>query len=63
MDRLAGGKQRITCEVPEAEIISYTIDLKAMTQGTGIFKREFVRYDEVPDYLIDGIIKEFTQED
>ena len=63
MDPLFGGKQRIVAEVPEAEIVSYTIDLKAMTQGTGVFKREFVRYDEVPNHLIDSIVKEFTEDE
>ncbi len=62
MDPL-NGKQRIVAEIPEAEIVSYTIDLKAMTQGTGIFRREFVRYEEVPNHLIDSIIEEFTKED
>ncbi len=57
------GKQRIIAEVPENEIVSYTIDLKAMTQGTGIYKREFLRYDEVPNHMIDQIINEFKKED
>ena len=62
MDPL-GGKQKIVCLLPEAEIVSYTTELKAMTQGTGVFKREFVRYEEVPAHLIDSIIQEFTQEE
>ncbi|AIO18861.1 Elongation factor G [Candidatus Izimaplasma bacterium HR1] len=60
---ILNGKQRIIAEVPENEIVSYTIDLKAMTQGTGVFQREFVRYDQVPNHLIDSIIEEFTKED
>ncbi len=63
MEPLAGGKQRIKAEVPEAEIVSYTIDLKAMTQGTGVFKREFARYEEVPAHLIDNIVAEATKEE
>lgn len=47
MEPLYGGKQKIIAEVPESEIISYTIDLMAMTQGTGTFQREFVRYEDV----------------
>lgn len=58
MEPMFGGKQRINAEAPEAEIISYTIDLKAMTQGTGSFSREFVRFDEVPGALVDGIISQ-----
>ena len=57
------GKQRIIAEVPENEITTYTIDLNAMTQGTGIYQREFLRYDEVPNHMIDDIVKEFTEED
>jgi elongation factor G len=63
MSPIGGGKQKITAEVPEAEILSYTIDLKAMTQGTGTFRREFVRYEEVPMHLQEAIIAEYKQED
>ena len=47
----------VECEMPEAEIINYNIDLKAMTQGDGSFSREFVRYEEVPANVADKIIK------
>jgi elongation factor G len=53
--------QKITCEVPEAEIVSYAIDLKAMTQGSGQFTREFIRYDEVPAHLIDKIVQTYKK--
>lgn len=52
------GYQIITAEVPEVEVSKYVIDLKAMSQGSGSFTREFVRYDEVPAHLIDKIILE-----
>lgn len=63
MEPLPGGKQKIVAEVAESEIISYTIDLKAMTQGTGVFKREFVRYDELPSHMVDAVIAEYTKQD
>ena len=28
-----------------------------MTQGSGSFQREFVRYEEVPQHLIKGVIE------
>ena len=31
-----------------AEMSSYAIDLRAMTQGRGSFSMNFVRYEEVP---------------
>jgi len=55
------GFQIVVAEVPEAEIVSYAIDLKAMTQGSGSFTREFVRYDEVPAQLIDKIIEQYKK--
>lgn len=60
MDQI-NGYQIISAEVPEAEITKYVIDLKAMTQGSGSFVREFVRYDEVPANLIDKIIDEYKK--
>ena len=30
-----------------------------MTQGSGSFTREFVRYDEVPNQLIDKIVENY----
>lgn len=55
------GEQIIHTEIPEAEIVSYAIDLKAMTQGSGTFTREFLRYEQVPAHLIDKIIKEYKK--
>ena len=56
-----GSYQVISCEVPEAEIVSYAIDLKAMTQGSGQFTREFLRYDDVPQLLISKIIETYKK--
>jgi len=55
------GEQIIHTEIPEAEIVSYAIDLKAMTQGSGTFTREFLRYEQVPAHLIDKIIEEYKK--
>lgn len=51
------GYQLITAEAPEATIINYVIELKAMTQGSGSFTREFLRYEEVPKEYIKDIIE------
>jgi elongation factor G len=63
MDPLDGGKQRIVAEAPESEIISYTLDLQAMTQGTGSYQREFVRYEEVPHSMLDKLVEELNREE
>lgn len=62
MEPAEDGYQRIVAEVPEVEITKYTIDLKAMTQGSGTFTREFLRYEEVPGNLIPKIVEEHKKE-
>lgn len=58
MEPAVEGYQKVVAEAPEAEITKYTIDLKAMSQGSGTFSREFVRYEEVPGNLIEKIVEE-----
>ena len=52
------GMQDIEALVPEAEIIDYVTQLKSITQASGFFNREFVAYEEVPEYLKEKVIKE-----
>ncbi|MFW5893196.1 MAG: elongation factor G, partial [Bacillota bacterium] len=63
MSPIKNNKQVIEAEIPDAEIKEYNVDLKALTQGSGSFKREFLRYQEVPDHLVDSIIKAVSEED
>ncbi len=42
------GNTVVEAEVPMAEMSSYAIDLRAMTQARGSFTMSFVRYEEVP---------------
>lgn len=62
MEPAIEGYQKVIAETPESEITKYTIDLKAMTQGSGTFTREFLRYEEVPGNLTDKIIAEHKQQ-
>ena len=43
-----GGEQVIEAEVPMAEMTSYAIDLRAMTQSRGSYVFHFVRYEDCP---------------
>ncbi|MDY4848846.1 MAG: elongation factor G, partial [Bacilli bacterium] len=52
------GNQEIEALIPEAEIIDYATQLKSLTQASGFFNREFVSYEEVPEYLKERVIKE-----
>jgi elongation factor G len=42
------GNQEIEALIPEAEIIEYSMNLSSLTQGNGVFTREFAGYEEVP---------------
>ncbi len=56
------GEQVLMAEVPEAEILKYSIDLRALTQGRGEFSYEFVRYEELPENISKRIIEERSKE-
>ena len=56
MNPAAGGDTVVEAEVPMAEMSSYAIDLRAMTQARGSFTLEFARYEEVPKQYQDKII-------
>ena len=57
------GNTVIEAEVPMAEMSSYAIDLRAMTQARGSFTLEFVRYEEVPKANQQKIIDEAKNEE
>lgn len=44
-----GEKQRVIAEVPLVEIRKYVTELRSLTKGKGVFDKEFIRYEEVPD--------------
>ncbi len=48
MDPTGDGEQVVTAEVPMAEMGSYAIDLRSMTQSRGSFTFHFVRYEDCP---------------
>jgi elongation factor G len=48
MNPAGNGSQTLEAEVPMAEMTTYAIDLRAMTQSRGTFTLHFVRYEECP---------------
>ena len=58
MDQQNDGTQVLIAEAPQAELFTYLIDLRSLTQGRGTFNMEFVRYEEVPQNIADKIIEE-----
>lgn len=55
-----GNAQVITALVPLANMFGYINDLRAMTQGRGIYTMEFDHYQEVPKSVQEEIIKART---
>ena len=52
------GMTTIEAEVPMAEMTTYTIDLRSMTQGAGSFTCKFTRYEEAPGNVQQKVIEE-----
>ena len=54
---IGGGIQLVKAEVPQSEMLNYSIDLKSMTSGTGSFEMEFNHYEAVSGRIADDVIK------
>ena len=61
MDNKAGNTV-VKAEVPMAEMLTYGVDLTAMTQGRGSFSMEMNHYDIVPAQLQEKIIEKYKAE-
>ncbi len=60
MDPTGTGKTRIRAQVPQAEMIRYSIDLRSITGGHGAFTMRFLQYEEVPAHLADKLVAELN---
>lgn len=54
---LGGDMIAVNAEVPHSEMLTYAIDLKAMTSGTGSFELEFDHYETLQGKLAEDVIK------
>jgi elongation factor G len=52
-----GGTQKITAQVPTAEIQRYAVDLRSLTGGRGRFRAEHDHYDVMPANLVERMAK------
>ena len=53
---IGGGIQAIEAMVPQGELLTYAIDMKALTSGTGAYEMEFSHYDPVSGKVAQDII-------
>lgn len=63
MEPAQAGHQKVFAEAPEAELFSYSSDLRSMTQARGEFTVRFERYEEVPGMIAEKIIAQSQEED
>ena len=63
MNPTSDGDTVVEAEVPMAEMSTYAIDLRAMTQARGSFTLEFARYEEVPKQNQAKIIEDAKNEE
>jgi elongation factor G len=51
------GHSIVTAQVPRAEMLHYTADLRSITGGRGVFSMEFSHYEVVPNHIAQEIIE------
>jgi len=54
--------QRITAEVPDAELHKYSTALRSITHGRGLHMTQFSHYEPVPAHVQDDIVEETAPE-
>jgi elongation factor G len=52
-----GPLQKITAEVPEAELHQYSTTLRSLTQGRGLHHTKFSRYEEMPSNVQSEVVE------
>jgi elongation factor G len=49
------GSKVIKAEVPLAEMFGYATDLRSMSQGRAVYSMEFLKYNTVPNNILNVI--------
>jgi len=56
------GRSVVTAQVPLAEILRYTTDIRSMTGGRGVFTMEFSHYEVVPTHIAQDVLQHRQKE-
>lgn len=57
------GKQEIIADIPMAELVGYSTDLRSMTGGIGDYSYEFTRYEQAPSEVQAAVVSENKKEE
>jgi elongation factor G len=55
-DQAAPGRTTVRAHVPEAELLSYTAELRSLSSGAGAVVMRYDHHDEVPDHIAQKVI-------
>ncbi len=55
-EQLGGGIVEVDAQVPQAEMLRYSIDLRSITSGTASFEMEFDHYEPISGKIADAVI-------
>ena len=62
MNPVGGGKTEVEADIPTMEIYGYSTDLRSMTQGSGTYSYEFVRYEQAPSDIQEKAVAEAAKD-
>ncbi|MBV8444408.1 MAG: elongation factor G [Candidatus Dormibacteraeota bacterium] len=62
MNPLGEGKAEVNAQVPQSEMYTFPIELRAMTQGRGRYSMSFSHYEEVPAHVAQKLIDAHSKE-
>ncbi len=63
MNPIGDGMQEIVAEVPQAEMTTFSIAMRQITQGRGSFTTEFARYERCPENVTQKVIEDAANEE
>ena len=62
MNPLGDGRSEVTAQLPQAEMFTFPIDLRALTQGRGRYSMEFSHYEVMPPQAAQQVIDAHAKE-
>ncbi len=62
MEPIGNGRQLIKGSAPQAELLSYAIDLRSIARGRGKFSTSFSHYEEVPAHVAQAVVEKARKE-
>jgi elongation factor G len=48
-DKVGEDRTQVLAEVPQTELVRYSVDLRSATHGAGVFTRTFAHYEPMPE--------------